>query len=111
MAAAAAGAGREHRHPVAVLERQGDAEVPLQRAADGIAGQGAQQLAAGLLAGGWGLVVGEGALGYQAAAQPGDQAADDLPGVRQRVAHAGDELGLVDLALLGLGQQRRLDLQ
>jgi hypothetical protein len=34
---------------VAVLERQRHAEVPFQRAPDGVAGQRPQQLAAGLL--------------------------------------------------------------
>src|SRR5690606_3388055 len=40
---------REGSHAVAVLEGQLDAEVALETAADGVGGQRAQQLAAGLL--------------------------------------------------------------
>jgi hypothetical protein len=68
---------------VAVLEGRRDAEVPLQAAPDGVAGQGAQQLAA-LGLGGWrGEVVGELTL---AALELVGQADDELVGVREGVA-------------------------
>src|SRR5437588_2368177 len=53
----AGGVGGEDRHPMAVLEGERDAEVAFQRAADGVAGQGPQQLPAGPLVGGRHLVV------------------------------------------------------
>jgi hypothetical protein len=36
---------------------------------------------------------------------------DDRPGVRQRFAHAGDELGVGDVTALGGGQQVGRDVQ
>jgi hypothetical protein len=71
---------------VAVLEGRRDAEVPLQADPDGVAGQGAQQLAA-LGLGGWrGEVVGELTL---AALELVGQAGDELVGVREGVADGG----------------------
>jgi [acyl-carrier-protein] S-malonyltransferase len=98
------GPGREDCDPVAVLERQADTEVPLQRTPDRITRQRTEQLATGLLRRRRDLVVGE-----LAAVDLllGDQGADQGPGVGQGVADAVDEFPLVDLASLGLLEQGR----
>lgn len=108
VAGAADGVEGEGRHPVAVLEGELGAEVALQAAPDGVAGQGAQQLAALHLGRRRDLVVGEVAV---AVAQGGHDLADDLPGVRQRLADAPDELGVGHLAALGGGEQVGGDVQ
>ena len=93
------GVEREHRDPVAVLEGEAHPEVPLQRTADRVTRQRAQQLAACLLVRRRHLVVGElSAVDLQL----GHQRADHLPGVGQGGPDAVDELGFVDLASLGL---------
>jgi len=94
--------------PVTVLEGQYHTEVGLESVPDGVAGQGAQQLAALLFAGWWGGVVGE-RLG--SGVQAGRDVADDLPGVRQRVTDDGDELGVVDRARLRTLEHRRGDIE
>ena len=100
-----AGRGRaEHGGPVAVLERQPDAVVPLDRGAHRVAGHQPQQLAARRLIGWRHLVVGEvAAAGFQVR----DEAGDQVPGVRQRGADAVQERGVVHLAALRLVQQVR----
>ena len=87
---------------VAVLERQPDAVVPLDRVAHRVAGHQPQQLAARCLIGWRNLVVGElPAVRFQLL----DQALDHVPGVRQRGTDAVQERGVVHLAALCLLQQ------
>jgi hypothetical protein len=95
----------EGGHPVAVLEGEDDAEVPFERAADRGAGQGAQELAAGLLAG-WGhLVLPERCVGVLGVVVDGG--ADDVPGVGKRVADDGNEPRVIEFAVLCCGQYVR----
>jgi hypothetical protein len=95
--------GAEHGGAVAVLERQPDAVVPLDRGAHRVAGHQPQQLAAGRLIGRWHLVVGE----LAARAQVRDQAGDHVPGVRQRGPDALEERGVVHLTVACLPEQLR----
>ena len=101
---AAPAPGAENGDPVAVLECQVDPEVAFQRAAHGVAGQGAQQLAAGGLVRRWDLVVGARAA---VGGRPFGQVADEVPRIGQRVADTGEGPGVVDLAVPGLGGQCR----
>jgi len=94
----------EHRHPMAVLEREPDPEVALGCAPHGVARQQPQQLAASGLVRRRDLVVGQVGTGD---AQLLRQVADDLPGVRQRGLDAGCEGRVVDGAVAGLVQQLR----
>ncbi|GAA3044779.1 hypothetical protein GCM10020000_25510 [Streptomyces olivoverticillatus] len=89
---------------MAVLERQADPEVSLQRTADRVTRQGAQQLPARLLVRRRRPVVGE-----LTAVDPelGHQGADHLPCVRQGGPDAVDKIGFVDLASLGLIKEGR----
>src|SRR5690242_20808922 len=96
----------ERGDTMAVLEGQHDPEVPLERAADGVARQGAQELAAVLLTG-WGdIVLAEGFAG-----PIGGCRRDDFPGVGQRVADDGEERGVVYWAALGGVQDRCGDVE
>ena len=90
---------------VAVLERQPDTVVPLDCGAHRVAGHQSQQLAARGLIRRRDLVIGElGAAGFQV----GDEAVDQVPGVRQRGADAVQEGGVVHLAgLCPVEQVRR----
>lgn len=89
---------------MAVLERQLHPEVPFQTAANGIGGQRSQQLSPFELTR-WGdLMIGE-LKGWFGQLKLGDHATDHLPGIRQRLPHTLDELGIINLALLCTLQQ------
>jgi hypothetical protein len=89
---------------VAILERQLYREVTFQTTPDGAGGQRPQQLSSLCLTGRRDLVVSEfGDLPGEL--KVGHYSADDLPGVGQRQPHTIDEVGLVDLAVLGTLEQ------
>jgi len=89
---------------MAVLEGETHSEVPLQRTANGITREGAQQLTTCLLVRRRRLVVGELSTVHL---QLCHQRTDHLPCVGQGGPDAVDESRFVDLASLGLFQQCR----
>ena len=78
------------------------AEVAFEAAADGVAGQSVEQLAAFGLGCWRNMVVGELAVGV---VELVDKAGDEVVGVGQRGGHGLDELAFVDVALFGLVQE------
>jgi len=89
---------------MAVLECETDPEVPLERAAYGVAREGAKQLATRVLIRRWDLVVGELSPIHLELCH---QRTDHLPCVGQGCPDAIDKFGFIDLASLGLFEEGR----